>query len=197
MGNNITSSKSLLWVVILCISAIAMRMLPHPPNVTPMNAICLFSGMVLGMRALAFIIPFIVLYLSDFLINNTFGKAFIQDAGEVVFWSDFMTWTYLSYILIIGLSAFLLKKSNSPRVALGAFGSGILFFVITNFGSWLSFSFYPKTFAGLLLAYEGGLPFLRFSLIGDVVFALILYISYQYITSRNTSPVIASSRVNS
>lgn len=189
------TSKNLVWVIILSVSAIVMRLLPHPPNVTPMTAICLFSGMVLGFKLISFIIPFIVLYLSDFLINNTIGKAFIQDGGEIIFWSDFMTWTYLSYILIIGLSAIVLKKHNTSRVAIGAFGSGILFFVLTNFGSWLSFSFYPKTLAGLMLAYEGGIPFLRFSLLGDVAFALVLYISYNYVTQQNTQLTSVKSKV--
>jgi len=182
MKEKFSIKNNWLWVVLLTVGAMLTRVLPHPPNVTPMTAICLFSGMALGFRFLSFLLPFIVLYASDFLINNTFGRAFITDTSEVIWWTDFMNWTYGSYFLIILGSAFFLKKATTKSVILTAFGSGVIFFLLTNFSSWIGFSFYPKTMSGLLLCLEAGIPFFRISIIGDIAFALILFWSYQAIT---------------
>ncbi len=181
MGNYNISGKGILWLVVLSLSAILMRILPHPPNVSPMNAICLFSGMVLGLRFLAFIVPIAMLYFSDLLINNTIGRAFIETDSSVILWTDFMYWTYASYLLIIVFSAFLMRRALAKHVVLGALFSGLLFFLITNFGTWVAYDFYPKNAAGLLLAYESAIPFLRVSIIGDVVFALLLYFAYNFV----------------
>lgn len=182
MKERFSAKNNWLWVALLTIGAMLTRILPHPPNVTPMTAICIFSGMALGFRLLTFLLPLFVLYASDFLINNTIGRAWITDTSEIIWWTDFMNWTYGSYILIILISAFVLKKATSRSIIVTAFGSGLLFFLLTNFSSWVGYSFYPKSFSGLLLCYEAGLPFLRFSIIGDIVFALILFWSYKAIT---------------
>lgn len=182
MNSKFSIKNNWLWVAMLTIGAMLTRVLPHPPNVTPMTAICLFSGMALGYRFLTFVLPFVVLYASDFLINNTIGRVFISDTSEIIFWTDFMNYTYGSYFLIILLSAYFLKNAKTQSVVLMAVGSGILFFLLTNFSSFVGISIYPKSFAGLMLCYEAGLPFFRISIIGDIVFALILFWSYQAIT---------------
>lgn len=187
MKANFSIKNNWLWVLLLTVGAMLTRVLPHPPNVTPMTAICLFSGMALGVRFLTFVLPFVVLYASDFLINNTIGRAFIADTSEIIWWTDFMNWTYGSYFLIILASAYFLKKATTRSVILMAFGSGVLFFLLTNFSSWIGFSFYPKTFSGLLLCFEAGIPFFRISIIGDIVFALILFWSYKAVTRPQKS----------
>ena len=194
MKTRFSVKNNWLWVVLLTVGAMLTRILPHPPNVTPMTAICLFSGMALGFRLLTFVLPFVVLYASDFLINNTIGRAFITDTSEVIWWTDFMNWTYGSYFLIILISAFVLKRAKTQSVVLTALGSGILFFLLTNFSSWVGYSYYPKSFAGLLLCYEAGLPFFRVSIIGDIAFALILFWSYRWITTPQQSQTLAPIR---
>lgn len=46
--------------------------------------------------------------------------------------------------------------------------ASLLFFLISNFGSW--YYFYPRTLEGLLLCYTFAIPFYSRTLIGDVVF---------------------------
>ena len=46
-------------VALLCAiaAAAALRLVPHPPNFTPIGAMALFSGAYLGRRGLAFVAP--------------------------------------------------------------------------------------------------------------------------------------------
>ena len=56
-----------------------------------------------------------------------------------------------------------------------ALGSGLLFFVVTNFSVWLGSAFYPPTWEGLVACYTAALPFFRNTLVGNLVYSLILF----------------------
>jgi hypothetical protein len=47
------------------------------------------------------------------------------------------------------------------NIAAASILSSILFFLLTNFASWLASPFYPQTFAGLMQSYLAGLAFLN------------------------------------
>ncbi len=73
-----------------------------------------------------------------------------------------------------------LRRTENPLAVGGAAvaGSG-LFFLVTNFGSWVRLSNNrPHTFEGLLLAYWDGLEFYRGTFLGDVVGALTLFAAH-------------------
>ena len=65
----------------------------------------------------------------------------------------------LSFAAIIVLGSIMLSKVSIPRVLGGAIGASILFFIISNFGVWLSDPDYPLTWGGLVLCYEMAIPF--------------------------------------
>ena len=50
-------------------AAAALRLVPHPPNFTPIGAMALFSGAYLGRRVLAFAAPLAALLLSDLVLG--------------------------------------------------------------------------------------------------------------------------------
>ena len=51
------------------VAAAALRLVPHPPNFTPIGAMALFSGAYLGRRWLAFAAPLGALLLSDLVLG--------------------------------------------------------------------------------------------------------------------------------
>ena len=52
----------------------------------------------------------------------------------------------------------------------------IVFFLITNLGSWFAMTEdYPRTLAGLVDCYIAGLPFFRNTLTGDLVFSAAFF----------------------
>ena len=57
-------------------------------------------------------------------------------------------------------------------------GASLAFFLVTNFGSWLWFGMYENSLAGLLACYTAAVPFFRYTLAGDLVFACLLFGGY-------------------
>jgi hypothetical protein len=80
--------------------------------------------------------------------------------------------------------AMFIKKINVVSITFAAVWSGILFFLISNFGVWMLSSFYPKTLAGLGACYWIAIPFyngeitgsfLLNSIVGNLFFSAVLF----------------------
>jgi hypothetical protein len=67
-------------------------------------------------------------------------------------------------------------------------GSSVFFWLWTNFGIWLvgDGSPYPHTVEGLVTCYYAAVPFLGYSLAGDLAWGLVLFASFQLV--RKTAP---------
>ena len=141
------------------VAAAALRLVPHPPNFTPIGAMALFSGAYLGRRGLAFVAPLAALLLSDLALG------FYQGMGTV----------YFSVSLIVVLGMLALRRASAPRVGVAAIASSVLFFAITNFGMWLFSGFYPRTLAGLETCFIAAIPFFQNTLAGDLFYAALLF----------------------
>jgi hypothetical protein len=144
----------------LIIFAVAMfRLLPHPPNVSPVAAMALFGGAYFSDKRVAFLVPFLALLLSDFLIglHNT------------------MIYVYAGFALTVVIGFWIRQKLNVSRIAFAVVVSSLLFFVITNFGAWLTSGLYPMSADGLMQAYVAAIPFFQNSLLGNMAFATLLF----------------------
>jgi len=143
--------------------AAALRLVPHPPNFTPIGAMALFSGAYLGRRgAIALVAPLAALFLSDLVLGFYHGMATV----------------YFSTALVVLIGWLALQRRSPLRIGAAAIASSILFFVLTNFGMWLSSGFYPRTLAGLEACYVAAIPFFQNTLAGDLVFSAILFGSF-------------------
>ena len=60
--------------------------------------------------------------------------------------------------------------------------SSILFFIVTNFGVWLTGGgwFYPKTWQGLIECYTLAIPFFRNTVAGDLVYTAVLFGLFEF-----------------
>jgi hypothetical protein len=144
----------------LILAAALSRLLPHPDNFTPIAAMALAGGVYLEKR-FALIVPLAALVISDIFIgfHNT------------------ILFVYGSFILI-GFMGIWLKSHKKFFPVLGtALFSSILFFVITNFGVWLTGGgwFYQRTWQGLVECYVMAIPFFRNTFAGDLVFTGVLF----------------------
>jgi hypothetical protein len=141
------------------LAAAALRLLPHPWNVTPIGAMALFGGATLGARPLAFAAPLAALFLSDLFIG--FHKL--------------MPAVYLAFALVVALGALIRRRRTPGRVVAAMLAGSVVFFLVTNFAVWAFGSWYPKSPAGLAACYLAGLPFLRNTMAGDLFYAAVLF----------------------
>jgi hypothetical protein len=149
----------LLALLSAIVAAAALRLLPHPPNFTPIGAMALFGGAYLGRRSLAFAAPLAALLLSDAIIGFYSGM-------EVV---------YPSVALIVLIGWWLSNKRTAVRIGAAAVASSVSFFLITNFGMWLFSGFYPLTSAGLAACFVAAIPFFQNTIAGDLFYSALLF----------------------
>jgi len=163
---------SYLYVLI----AIIMRVIPHPWNVTPIGAMFLFSGATFKRRLDSLLVPLAALIISDYaVIHILYGGRFS--------WINPYTWTGF---LLVGLIGWILRNRISyTSIIAGSLAGSVVFFLVSNFGVWMGGKLYPMTSSGLAACYIAGLPFFRNTVIGDLVFAGVMFGSYQLITHRH------------
>jgi hypothetical protein len=169
-------------VAALVLIAALSRLLPHLPNMTAVGAMALFGGAYATNRFAAFVLPLISLFLSDLILNNVVYAAF--NNGQFVWFYDGAIWVYSAVALTVLVGLSLAKNVNSKSVLLASIACSIIFFLMSNFGTWQSGVMYPKTSVGLVACYAAGLPYFLNSLIGDLGFAALLFGGFEFAQKR-------------
>jgi len=150
-------NKRQLLIIGFLLLAVVVRLIPHPPNFTPIIALALFGSTNFKNKWLGLSLPIIAMGISDLYLG---------------FYSISM-WVYGSFFLISILGTYwkTIKVTN-------VLTSSVIFFIITNFGVWLGG--YPKTIEGFLLCYTMAIPFFINSILGDLFFSYLLKYSFRY-----------------
>ena len=182
-------NRNIIVLTLIIFIAAVSRFIPHGFNFTPIAGMALLGGAYFNKKILAFLVPLGVLLITDIILNNTIYRTFFPDHEGLVLFSNFMLYTYLGTALIVIIGIGLLKKITGPRILGGAILSTILFFLITNFGSWLGSPMYSQTGGGLIASYIAGLPFLSGHLVGNLVYSFILFGAYELVINREISAV--------
>ena len=167
-------------VIVSIILILALyRVIPHPPNVSPVAAMALFGGAYFTDRKLAFIIPLFALVVSDLIIGLHSTLPFVYGVFAVT--------------VVAGI--WLSNRLSVITIASTAIATSLLFFIVTNFGAWLfNQGLYPMTSAGLLQSYIAGIPFYANTLIGDLFFTALLFGGFQ-VLERNISGLVTQPRL--
>ncbi len=164
-------------IISLLIVGIGSRLIPHYPNFTAIGAISLFGAAFAGRRSVAIVIPYLVMLISDMILNNViYAAAYPDDYKHFVFLYRGALWSYAAFGIIVIFGYALFRNSiTMPKVFFGALGSSGIFFLLSNFGVWASSSAYPINLPGLLACYTAGLPFFVNQVLGDLFYSLILF----------------------
>ena len=163
--------KNISIALVILVASLS-RLLPHPPNFTPIIAIGLFSGVYFRKEnTLSLIIPIMAMIISDLFLGFHLISLFV----------------YLSLIIVVFIGRNI-KKIKPTFILLGSLSGSIVFFIISNFGVFLIG--YPKSFAGLLTCYTAAIPFFYNSILGDLFFSGIIFLAYDVI--KRTIPQINS-----
>lgn len=169
----------------IILSAAAMRLVPHPPNVTPIGAMALFAGAYFATRKTALLVPLAAMYLSDVALG-----CFVYHFG-LFHW--FMPFVYASFVIMVFLGLLIRCRLTPLTVGGAALAGSVQFFIITNFGVWLVSDLYPKTAAGLVNCYVAAIPFFRNMLVGNAFYTLVLFggfaLAQRYIPVLRQDPV--------
>lgn len=180
-----------LAVAVFLVAAVGIPLIPEqvrPWNFAAFGAIALFvaaRGGRFGLTA-ALVLALGTKLASDLLNYRAHG----YDA-------EYLPFTAPAFGLAVygGLAAYavlgwgLLRRSGNPARVGGVAACGsMLFYLITNFASWLHQDLpYPQTAVGLVESYWLGLPFFRGTLIGDLTFTGLLFGLYAVVSALTVS----------
>jgi hypothetical protein len=161
-------SRLLTLAAIILLAALS-RLLTNGliPNFAPIGAIALFSGAYFKDKRMAFIVPVTAMLISDVFIG----------------FHSTMIFVYAAFIGMVALG-FLLRTNDQisiPKTAGVTVVGTLLFFFVTNTGVWMMYDFYPKNINGLFASWVAGIPFLRFSLLGDLFYVSLLFGAFEWI----------------
>lgn len=156
-------------IILVFIGALS-RLVPHPANFTAIAAVALFGAVKMKDKKQAVLIPIAAMLFSDAIFEILYrvgASPFPGFHGGM--------WHVYGAFMLVSLVGFWIRDSFSvQRLALGTLVGSLVFFVVTNFGVWLS-GWYGYTAEGLSACYVAAIPFYRNQLLGDLFFTAALF----------------------
>ena len=176
-----TVTEICVFVLLVLVGVVARLYFQYLPNFAPVAALALFAGYYFRSRIAAIAVPLLVMVVSDRFI------------GGYQFYLMVTVYTTLSLPVIARSAA---RKWFRPaaaswhqnawggtRVLCTTFAFSMLFFLVTNLAVWIWSGIYDHSFSGLAYCYVQAIPFLRYTLMGDLAFAFALFGGYAVIAN--------------
>ena len=162
MKNLMSLSKKLIFPISLILILSFSRLIPHPWNFSPILAVGIFSGFYFRKFFLASIIVILAMFIGDVFLgfHNT------------------MFFTYISLLAAVALGL-LISKFNFLQIIAAGLTSSICFFIITNFGSWLTLEMYEKNLSGLVQSYILAIPFFHNTVLSTLLYLIVIKLLFE------------------
>lgn len=169
--------KEILIVAFLVLTTAVLRIInaeAHLYNIVPVAALGLFSGSTLTNKKWAYMIPLSAMFLSDLGLNLFTSTPGFYGISQIV--------NYLALGLVTLLGTTLVKR-NTINVLGYTLGGSMIFFLISNFGTFLQ-GYYGYSVLGLTECYAMALPFYKSefsttifmnSFLGDIIFSTLAF----------------------
>lgn len=176
--NRQTLIEVVVFVLLVAAGALLRISLEYLPNFAPVAALALFAGYFFRSRAVALCVPLSIMLLSDLRIG------FYEPYQMAVVYGMLALPVLMRGVLRRNLN-FGSGRLRAALVSLAgllacSFVSSVLFFVATNA---VCLRWYEPTLAGVLHCYAAALPFFRYTLAGDMGFAMLTFGSYALVMS--------------
>ena len=144
------------------------RLIPHPPNFTPILGMAVFSGAIINRRLIAYLISLVAMLISDLYLGFHSGMPII----------------YFSLALCVLIGTFIEARVTILNFVLGISVGVIVFYLITNFAVWYGSGIYDYSFSGLITCYVMALPFLQNTIISSMIYGIGALLTYNVINKR-------------
>ena len=144
-------------------------------NFAPIAAVALCAAAYFPMKY-KFTVPMIALFISDVALNAHYGFSLV---------SPFVLSHYLGFAIVGCLGLLLQGRASWKTLLPASVAASLIFYLVTNFVSWIYDPGYAKSFSGFIQAITVGLPqysatptwmFFRNSLLSDLVFTFLFVV---------------------
>jgi len=165
-----------LIIPLIIIIATLSRLIPHPPNFTPIIAMSIFSGAYIANTRNSILIIVLTMLISDYVIG----------------FHSLMPWIYISLVMIVLLNKTLNDKKRLSIYLIASIQSSLIFFIVSNFGVWLTGTLYSKSVIGLINCYAMAIPFFQNTLFSTIIYSACMWSVY-HIVNRYSSRILPNS----
>ena len=162
-------------ILLAAISRFLPIALPSMANFSPVGTMALFGGAYFAKKQWAFIVPMMALWLSNLILNNVFYTKYYP-----TFSFGFELAVFVSFALVVVIGIVLLKRVNIVNLLTANILGTIGFFLISNFFVWAGGTMYPQTMEGLGMCFTMGLPFLKNTLLSNLLFSAAMFGTFEY-----------------
>lgn len=149
-------------VGLLVAVAAASRLMEFAPNFAAVAAAGLLAAYVLRSRLAGLAVPVLAMGVSDLFIGGYDWRMMIAVYGAMA---------------LPSIIAARWQRPSALRLTSAAMGAGLFFFLVTNLAWWAVWS-PDRSINGVVQAYVQALPFFKYTLAGNVVFAWVLFGAY-------------------
>ena len=159
--------KEIFPISLILILAFA-RLIPHPPNFTPIIAVAIMSG---------YFFRNIYVSFSILLISMLIADIFIGFYENIIF-------VYIALLLITFVFFKISNKINFKNLFIYGFFGSLIFFIISNLGVWFFGNLYEKDLEGLIKCYFLAIPFFKNTLFSTLIFSYTAIYFHKYSTIK-------------
>jgi len=170
MQNFFTILKREIFPISLIFILTLSRLIPHPYNFTPVLAVGVFSGFYFKQIYLSFFVVIFSMFIGDLFLG----------------FHSTMFFTYISLVAAVLIGLYI-KRFNFTEILLSGLASSFAFFIITNFGAWLTLEMYEKNLTGLLQSYVLAIPFFHNTLVSTLLYLIVLKLLFNFIVKKKVA----------
>lgn len=168
MNQKQSNRENISFIILFLVIAAITRLIPHPFNFTAIGAMAIFSGSKLKDKRLAFILPSVVMLITDSIIG--FHASMIP--------------VYICFTIAVLIGIKIRNYQSITGIVSGSLISSLVFFLVTNLPFWYAdISLYPLTLSGTLMSYTAAIPFFGNQIAGDLFYNAVFFGSY-YLVNR-------------
>ncbi|MGX5820051.1 DUF6580 family putative transport protein [Chitinophaga lutea] len=178
----------LLFIVVAGAMRIASagQLMPFA-NFSPVGAMALFGGAMFAGKWKSYLFPLLVLFISDVITMQTVYRPY---ANGLLF--DGWYWNYIGFAAMVLVGQLIITKVSVARILIACGVAAVAHWLIADFGTWMSPANidlttgqpYTKDWAGLMKCYAMGLPYLKNTLVSNVIYAGIFFGAFKFMEQR-------------
>ena len=160
--------NDLMIPIIMMSLLIISRMISDIPNFTATIALIMFTSYLIRDKFLSVLVILVSQIISDLYIGIYSSMFFV----------------YGAYVFIALLSPIFMNKLSFKSVLISSLVTPTIFYIVSNFGVWITGSTYPLSLDGLIMCYVAGIPFFDETLLSTVVFSVTIYVMMKLIVKE-------------
>lgn len=145
-------------------------------NFTGMGAVALFGGSQFKNKLSAFVLPLLMLFLSDVGLVLTMGK----DYGFYQGWY----YTYIAFALMVLIGHLLVKKINIQNVFMASIAGVFIHWIVSDYGVWYGSSLYPQTITGFCACLVAAIPYELNFLYSTLAYSAIMFGAFETLKAK-------------